>query len=291
MVAGRKARDMNRSRRNRLIHKLEDHAIQERRKADRYKKKYQRLLKKISKPDKKETPRSKTRRLLRYCTVSSDVRRTLIFHNAVIDSLRSRYLACKSQLAKSGIRNLVITKKVKRCKVQALCRQAFGFSTRVKYATSIRSGSKKTGFAKMVKEFFNRDDVSRMTAGKRETVTYKKVKTQRRYILDSLENLHRKFLAENPNIKLSYALFCRMRPFWVLFPTLKNRETCLCKIHENVGFIADKLLRMHLLLSANLETLADTCSCDPKSKVCMFGMCQVCATKMPQLYFVITMVT
>jgi hypothetical protein len=40
---------------------------------------------------------------------------------------------------------------------------------------------------------------------------------------------------------------------------------------------------MHLLPSANLETLADTYSCDPKSKVCMYGMCQVCATKTPQL--------
>ena len=173
MAAGRKARDVSRAQRNRVLHKFEDQAVQERRRADRYKKKYQRLLKHVAKSSKKETPRSKTRRLLRYCSVTSDVRRTLLFHNAVMDNIRTKYMMCKSRLAKNRIKNLVMSKTVKRCKMEAVCRQAFGFSTRVKYATKLHVCKNKTDFLSAIKEFFNRDDVSR-TAGKRETVTRKK---------------------------------------------------------------------------------------------------------------------
>ena len=64
-----------------------------------------------------------------------------------------------------------MSKTVKRCKMEAVCRQAFEFSSRVKYSAKLRSND-KTGFLSVVKEFYNRDDVSRITAGKRETVSY-----------------------------------------------------------------------------------------------------------------------
>jgi len=77
------------------------------------------------------------------------------------------------------------------------------------------------------KQYYLRDDVSRSTAGKKETITRKKVKMPKRFVLDNLENLHRKFLSENPKLSLSYSLFCRLRPFWVLLPDLKSREYML----------------------------------------------------------------
>ena len=93
---------------------------------------------------------------------------------------------------------------------------------------------------------------------------------QKRYLLDSLLNLHRKILSENSSVKISYSLFSRMRPYFVLFPNLQSRDTCMCKLHENLTFIANKLLRLHLISSANLESLADSCSCETQSKIaCM----------------------
>jgi len=80
-------------------------------------------------------------------------------------------------------------------------------------------------------------------------------------------------------MKISYALFCRMRPFWVLLPNLKSRKTCLCKLHENLQFIADKLVKLHLLHSANMERIADSCACDSRSMSCMHGVCAICKDK------------
>jgi len=117
----------------------------------------------------------------------------------------------------------------------------------------------------------------------KKTVTKNKKKMQKRFILDSLTNLHRKFLSENPSAKISYALFCRMRPFFVLLPNLQSRDTCLCKLYDNLAFTANKLVRLHVINSANLEPLADFCSCDPQSKTCMYGLCEICVHKCPVL--------
>nr|CAI5847090.1 unnamed protein product [Callosobruchus analis] len=49
-----------------------------------------------------------------------------------------------------------------------------------------------------IKGFFGRNDVSRATAGKKETVTFKKHKMQKRYLLDSMKNLYNSFEVESP---------------------------------------------------------------------------------------------
>jgi len=126
-----------------------------------------------------------------------------------------------------------------------------------------------------VKQFYVRDDMSHTTAGKK-TITKCKRKMQKRFVTDSLQDLHRKFLSEFPHMKISYALFCRMRPFWVLLPNLKSRETCLCKLHNNFQFLAEKLLNLHLLQSASLQRIADSCVCDSRIKSCMYGVCEMC---------------
>lgn len=64
------------------------------------------------------------------------------------------------------------------------------------------SGSRAT-----VRQFFLRDDVSRLTTGRKNTITVQKVKKQRRLLCDLLQNLHVKFVAEYGDI--SYAFFCR----------------------------------------------------------------------------------
>lgn len=285
MLTARKARVAQRAKIRRRIESLESQLEQERRRAERYKKRSQRLTKKAKKAcQHAETPRSKTRRLLRYCSVSNTVRRTLLFHNSVIDSIRSKYLESKTQLSKQRIRNLVMGRTVKNCKMKMFCREQFGFSSRVQFALKLRMlKSRPRTVLSEVKEFFLRDDVSRITAGKKETITKCKQKMQRRFLLDCLMNLHCKFLAENPSRKISYALFCRSRPFWVLIPSLKSLQTCLCKLHENLAFMARKLLTLHLIPSANLEALADSCSCDPNSKNCMYGDCEICKMKCPSV--------
>ncbi|KAI7792928.1 hypothetical protein IRJ41_022844 [Triplophysa rosa] len=77
--------------------------------------------------------------------------------------------------------------------------------------------------------FLTRDENSRLTAGKSQTITRGKIKKQKRFLNDTMRNSYRKFLIESSNCNISYSLFCRMRPFWVVHPSIADRETCLCK--------------------------------------------------------------
>lgn len=97
-----------------------------------------------------------------------------------------------------------------------------------------------TEIKKKVKDFFLRDDVSRITTSRKQTITQLKNKMQKRLLTDTMKNLHRKFLSEELG-QLSNTSFCHLRPFWVVTPNDTDRETGQCKTHENLQFMANSL--------------------------------------------------
>lgn len=73
-----------------------------------------------------------------------------------------------------------------------------------------------------VRDFFLRDDVSRLLSGKNRTVTRKKVKKQKRILCDSLKNLYLKYIAESLE-RISFTTFWRLKPFFVVYPSPSER--------------------------------------------------------------------
>ena len=132
---------------------------------------------------------------------------------------------------------------------------------------------------KRVEEFFVREDVSRMTSGKKQTLTRAKNKQQKRFLNDTISNLHMKFLAENSDIKFSYRTFCRLKPFWVVWPKEKDRDTCQCKTHENLNFLAKKLKQEHVISTDHLDELVACIACSVTDKACMYNECVSCKNK------------
>ena len=131
-----------------------------------------------------------------------------------------------------------------------------------------------------VKHFLEEDRNSIMAPGKRDTITRFKQKKQKRYITDSLKNLHLKYVKE-ANMNISYSLFCRMRPFWIVQPKLSDRDTCMCIIHENAKLKVQKLKQLGVLEDSNLDEIAKQLCC-AKSEVgksCMFRECKGCRDK------------
>lgn len=124
--------------------------------------------------------------------------------------------------------------------------------------------------------FFERDDVSRITTGKKQTLTRNRNKKQKRLLQDSIKNLHLKFPSEHTDSNLSYTLFCALRPYWVVEPTLIDWDTCLCKQHENLTFIAKKLQQMSILDTFNIDRLAEAFTSDPRNRICLYGECGTC---------------
>lgn len=64
-----------------------------------------------------------------------------------------------------------------------------------------------------VLDFLERDDVSRMMPGKQDVMASTNgSKQQTRILCDYLQNVHDKFLSENPDIKMSFSYLCKLRP-------------------------------------------------------------------------------
>ena len=57
---------------------------------------------------------------------------------------------------------------------------------------------------KIVRDFFERNYVSRLTAGVKQTITRLKVKKQKRIMNDSMKNLYKKFIEGQKLVKISY---------------------------------------------------------------------------------------
>ncbi|CAH1999971.1 unnamed protein product [Acanthoscelides obtectus] len=88
---------------------------------------------------------------------------------------------------------------------------------------------KKKRVEEIIHKFYEDDNNSRCAAGKKECITREKIKKQKRYLLDSLKNLHQKFY-NTSLMKIGYNYFCKLRPFWVVVPKLTDRDTCAtCK--------------------------------------------------------------
>ena len=77
----------------------------------------------------------------------------------------------------------------------------------------------------------------------------------------------------------NYVTFTRHRPFWVRQPTSKDRDTCLCKKHENVQLAIDKLNQLSVLKFKHLEDLMKQVCCSINNKDCMFRECDSVATR------------
>ena len=129
-----------------------------------------------------------------------------------------------------------------------------------------------------VEEFFIRDDVSRSTAGKKETVTRNKIKKQKRFLLHPVSEVYKKFCALNPTVKVSRSTFVCLKPFWVLRPRVQDRDTCLCKLHENSRLIHDKLRQLKLIPPCTLEDVLKhvVCNRDVTNRMCMINECKWC---------------
>lgn len=123
--------------------------------------------------------------------------------------------------------------------------------------------------------FFNRDDVSRSTAGKKETRTRNNHKMQIRYLVDTLKNLYQIYKDEGG--KYSYATFFRYKPFYVLSPNASSRDTCMCIKHANMELKFEALKKNGVISHPNISDLLKNIVCDTKSYECMYNKCEKCA--------------
>ncbi|KAL4710132.1 hypothetical protein ACJJTC_016534 [Scirpophaga incertulas] len=172
--------------------------------------------------------------------------------------MRKQYKNLSKSHAKALMKNIINDDLVKKYKMSKRFQTFLGLKAKARVSKKL--SVKHTKLKTKIENFFIQDDVSRATVGKRETKTSRKIKMQRRYLLDSMKHLRNKFIKET-GVLVSYSTFTRYKPVFVLTPNVSNKETCACKKHSNIGHKFNALKKQSILKYSDLETLLEaTCN-------------------------------
>ena len=253
--------------------------------AERYKKRYNRLKKREQLTE--ENAQTKVDQLLNgKRTITKEIKKTLLLHHTLVGEIKKKYNSTASAKKRQIIAGVVRAKIYKKYRLQNSMYKEFEMRPRVSKhqgpdaRRKPRKDKTSSQLQERVKQFLSRDDNSRMTPGKKETITRHKIKKQKRILNDDLKTLHSKFQSENGNrTKMSLSLFQRMRPFWIVKPSAKDRETCLCKKHENIELQMTKLHQLKVINASNLDSILTIVCCKTDNKDCMYGDCSECKSK------------
>lgn len=123
----------------------------------------------------------------------------------------------------------------------------------------------KAEILKRVKEFLEKVENSIMAPGVKDTITKNKVAKRKRFLLDTMDNLYKKFKKQE-SIKISRGSFYNSKPFWIVNHEVTDRDTCLCKDHSNMNFMIKRLHSLHLLYGNSSLSFVNSLVCDVENK-------------------------
>lgn len=275
--ATKRRKKFNRER-NEKIARLE-------KKLEKYKKRLARFKSK-NKKNVEDTPKTKMLKMLEEPDQRKEVVKKALFGDVISKQLKENYSTLKRTKEKQIFKKVVTGSIV----------QKYRYSIPKEMKSLSRPGKKSNlngldvpvakrckipdSYKREVQNFFEEDSNSRMGAGKKEFITRKGVKKQKRYLLDTIFNLYKKFLTGK--LKISYQTFCRLRPFWVVKPSAQNRDTCLCIVHSNIDMKLSALHTANILTYNNHQKLLEDICCDRYNVNCLARLCHICLDKNPK---------
>lgn len=131
---------------------------------------------------------------------------------------------------------------------------------------------------KVVAEFLEEDCNSRLCPGEKDSISRNRIKKRKKFLPDSMKNLYSRFV-ETENIKISYAMFFRLRPFWVVSPNVNQKETCLCITHTNMDLTFVSLKRAGIIDFSNHQEMLKFLCCDRYNEGCLLRECNNCKAR------------
>jgi len=216
------------------------------------------------------------------------IKQNLLFGAVLQKQLKKNYAACHSDKDKQMHAKVISGHFLKKYKLGFMANHFISAHLAKKYRDRknviYERQNKKDSLGDLHKEnicAFLEEDINSSTApGKRDYVTVRKVRRQKRYMHDSVYGLYKKYLANSQGF-LSYQTFCRLRPFWIVSPRIKDRDTCRCVKHANMAFMTEKLYQMKVVPKKSMHELCSQLCCPDTTsrKVCMYGECSHCKTK------------
>ncbi|XP_022819027.1 uncharacterized protein LOC111353248 [Spodoptera litura] len=267
------------------IKKKKDEEIKElKRKVLKYKKRLSRL-KKSTNPKPTDTPNTKLQKMADNPESRKDLVKKALFGEVLKQQIEDNFSEMKTVKEKRLLTKMVTGKIVDKYKLWRMKNTGVISYKRIKKAKiGHRLERRKKISDKCVRavvNFYEDDSNSRLGAGKKEFITRKSERKQKRYMLDSLLGLYEKFKLEKRNFTLSYQTFCKLRPFWIVMPKVDKRDTCLCINHANIDLKVSALFNAKILNYNSYQKLLQELCCDRYNEKCLSRDCQKCFNNNP----------
>uniref|UniRef100_A0ABD2WEB3 Uncharacterized protein n=1 Tax=Trichogramma kaykai TaxID=54128 RepID=A0ABD2WEB3_9HYME len=141
----------------------------------------------------------------------------------------------------------------------------------------------------LVKNFYERDDVSRLMPGMKECISVKnkdgsRVHVQKRFLLGDLGDLYSQFKNEHETIQIGFTKFTLLRPsHCVLSGSSGTHNVCVYVHHENVNLMLEAADLPQLNFTENTHLRSDdyrefikAVVCSNPSDDCFLGNCLDC---------------
>ena len=163
------------------------------------------------------------------------------------------------------VRNVVAGMTVKKYRLQNELSKELKLNCRMSKSAAERKAiniNKKRLFEsqkdteRAIYEFLELDECSTCLPGKKDKVTVDRNVKQKRVLTDYMTNLHNNLLADYSTKKVSFVVFCRLRPAHIKLASFPTRQTCLCQRHQNLSLKAVAIRERGVHCSSNPETFA-----------------------------------
>ncbi|CAG5028056.1 unnamed protein product [Parnassius apollo] len=205
------------------------------------------------------------------------VKKQILQLNVISASLQTAYEKHDNK-SKQILKDIVSSEAIEKYNLKTDISKSLGLKGRVRKFQKKERTYKE---AKEIRIFFNRDDNTRMTAGKKECVGRGNDKLQKRFLLTSLKKLYTKYVSEGG--KASFSTFRRNRPRNVLRPKLSDRNTVACIKHSNLAFKVAHLKKIGVIGTSDLQELLASSVCSVESYDCMYLNCEKCKDTNPEM--------
>lgn len=217
--------------------------------------------------------------------VSKDIKNQLILGQTLIEQIKLVNESNKDRVSKCAVKKIACGSIIKKYRLLNVAKKLIGplrsecdFKTNSLVSKITVSKSQAQLFVdNKIQRFY--EDNSRMSPGKKETITCKKNKKQKMYLNDTIGELYKKFKAMHPNIRVGFSTFSKKKPFWIVKAKVSDRDTCLCVKHENMSLLTSAAHRSGLIEHNTTSKLISSITCDRWTENCLSRNCLLCSTK------------
>jgi len=231
------------------------------------------------------SPRTRINRLVQGREISKEINRKLVAEEALIEEVSSASRNIKSHKTNRVLHRILTGQVLKRYKLQNYFKHLLspkmarkirkeGVNSDVLNCEKAPKSNRVTTIEKL-RRFFDRDDVSAPYPDAKAFVTKfgkNRVKKRKRFLLGSLQDLHKK-CQESEERPVSFSLFCKLKPFWVVHKKAKERETCLCKTCENTLLLVEALKRSKVIEETSALSIPRSMCCESRTEDCLTRKC------------------